>query len=350
MALHVDIQKRLGDFHLNVHFTADGEMLGLLGASGSGKSMTLRCIAGIERPDTGRIVLDGRVLFDSEQHIDLAPRQRRIGYLFQQYALFPNMTVAQNIAAGFLHGSRAQRRAAVAEKIRAFRLCGTEDMRPCQLSGGQQQRVALARILLGKPSLILLDEPFSALDSYLQWQLEAELMDMLRAFPGSAILVSHDRGEVYRICKRVCVLNNGRSEPAEETKALFASPKTISAARLSGCKNYAAAVPAQQPLSVLIPAWNISLRTAAPLNGAKYIGIRAHQLHMAANGDENHIPCRVISVWEDVSGVAVMLLPLAAADDAPALRMELPNSGRCPSPGAALTVSIPPEDILLLKE
>lgn len=147
MSLYVDIEKRLGTFHLRAQFEAPDKTMALLGASGCGKSMTLKCIAGIVTPDRGRIVLGDRVLFDSEKHIDLTPQQRRVGYLFQQYALFPTMTVEQNILCGIRSGDRAEKRRVLAEKLRLFRLEGLEKKHPAQLSGGQQQRVALARIL-----------------------------------------------------------------------------------------------------------------------------------------------------------------------------------------------------------
>ena len=156
--------------------------------------MTLKCIAGIEKPDRGTITLDGRVLFDSEKHINLTPQQRRVGYPFQQYALFPNMTTAQNILCGIRTGSRAVKKETLAALLRTFRLEGLEKKLPAQLSGGQQQRVALARILASEPQAILLDEPFSALDSYLKWELELELGELLGAFDGPILWVSHELG------------------------------------------------------------------------------------------------------------------------------------------------------------
>ena len=203
MSLYVDIEKRLGVFRLQSKFEVADETLALLGASGCGKSVTLKCIAGIMTPDRGRIVLNGRVLFDSEKKIDLTPQQRRVGYLFQQYALFPNMTVEQNILCGIRAGSRSEKRSLAAEKLRMFRLEGLEKKYPAQLSGGQQQRVALARILCSEPQAILLDEPFSALDSYLKWNLELELSDLLAGFRGPILWVSHDLGECYRNCQKV---------------------------------------------------------------------------------------------------------------------------------------------------
>lgn len=174
MSLVVDIKKDFGRFRLDVEFEAgSGEVTGLLGASGCGKSVTLKCVAGIEKPDEGRIVLDGRVLFDSERRIDLTPQRRRVGYLFQNYALFPNMILAQNIAVGVR--DRAKRRETVERLVKSFYLEGCEGKYPRQLSGGQQQRAALARILASEPEVLMLDEPFSALDSYLKWQVELEV-------------------------------------------------------------------------------------------------------------------------------------------------------------------------------
>ena len=165
MSLYVDIEKHLPGFHLRTSFEAGNEILSILGASGCGKSLTLKCIAGIETPDRGRIVLDGRVLFDSQKRINLPVRDRKIGYLFQTYALFPHMTVRENIACGLTSRDRSF----VGSWVEKFYLSGLEDHYPSQLSGGQQQRTALARMLASRPSLIMLDEPFSALDDYLKW-------------------------------------------------------------------------------------------------------------------------------------------------------------------------------------
>ena len=238
MSLYVDIEKRLGAFRLQSKFEAENETLALLGASGCGKSMTLKCIAGIVTPDRGRIVLNGRVLFDSEKKIDLTPQQRRVGYLFQQYALFPNMTVEQNILCGIRAGSRSEKRTLLSEKIRLFRLEGLEKKYPAQLSGGQQQRVALARILCSEPQAILLDEPFSALDSYLKWNLELELSDLLAGFHGPILWVSHDLGECCRNCQKVCVMENGVSSPVTDMETMVRHPATQSAAQLTGCRNF----------------------------------------------------------------------------------------------------------------
>ena len=146
MSLYVDIEKRLGGFHLRVRFQTENEATALLGASGCGKSMTLKCIAGIVTPDRGRIVLNDRILFDSDKKINLPPQQRKLGYLFQNYALFPNMTVEKNILCGIRSRDKREKAAVLEDALRRFRLEGLEKRYPAQLSGGQQQRVALARI------------------------------------------------------------------------------------------------------------------------------------------------------------------------------------------------------------
>ena len=233
--LLVDIEKSLGAFRLRAQLRAEGEMLALLGASGSGKSMTLQCIAGIERPDRGHIELDGRVLFDSEKKIDLPPQQRHVGYLFQNYALFPNMTVRENVACCVRN--RKERQAQTDALLRRFRLTGLEDRHPRQLSGGEQQRTALARIFASKPSVILLDEPLSALDEFLRRELAQQIFDLLSDFDGSVIWVTHDAQEALSVCKNVCVLENGQSSGIFPTQTLFSDPQTAAQARLAGLRN-----------------------------------------------------------------------------------------------------------------
>ena len=241
MSLSVDIEKKLGGFSLRVQLDTDDAITGLLGASGCGKSLTLQCIAGIQRPDRGRIVLDGTVLFDSEHRIDLPPQQRRVGYLFQQYALFPTMTVVQNIRCGAHTLPKAEREAVTREMIALLHLEGLESLRPAQLSGGQAQRVALARMLAARPRLLLLDEPFSALDAHLRDQLQPQLRTLLQQVGRQTVLVTHSRDEAYRLCSRLCILEGGTAVRTGPTKAVFADPQSVAAARLTGCKNLAEA-------------------------------------------------------------------------------------------------------------
>lgn len=352
MSLSVDIRKRLGAFSLDASFASDDatETLALLGASGSGKSVALKCIAGTERPDEGRIVLNDRVLFDSAAGVDVSVRERRVGYLFQSYALFPTMTVEQNVVAGVRSGSRAERLARAHEQIRAFRLDGLERLRPAQLSGGQQQRCALARIMANGPELLLLDEPFSALDGYLRWQLELELADTLRAFPGGVVFVTHSRDEVYRMCDRVCVLTNGHSGRTVSTRELFDAPATLAEAVMSGCKNVSAATPVGDHALSCVD-WGVTLACEREAAGSDHAGIRAHDLRLVeadgrAVGDEggsedagvaaggtaaagdaaagaaaagNRIPCAVARVIDNVFSTIVMCATPGGAQ----LRLEL---------------------------
>jgi molybdate transport system ATP-binding protein len=173
MSLLVKIEKRLGDFVLYADFESDKETLAVLGESGAGKSLLLKCIAGIERPDSGRIILDDIILFDSEKKINLPPQKRHVGYLFQNYALFPNMTVFQNIS------ETAKNKDNVTSLIARFGLIGKENDYPAKLSGGEQQRVALARLIASEPEVFLFDEPFSALDSNRKAELERLILDLL---------------------------------------------------------------------------------------------------------------------------------------------------------------------------
>jgi len=351
MSLTVRIKKRCGDFSLDVDFTAGrGRPIALLGASGSGKSMTLKCIAGIERPDQGYIELDGRVLFDSEKKVDLLPQRRQVGYLFQEYALFPNMTVEQNIAAGARRLKRADRARRICELTAMLHLEGLEKLRPNQLSGGQKQRAALARILASEPRAVLLDEPLSALDNYLKWQVEMELQDLLGRFGGPVVWVSHDRGEVYRSCGQVCVLERGRSAKVMDIKELMENPVTVSAARISGCKNYVPVTKGTEPGTVSVPAWNTAFRVSQPWREeVTTLGIRANLVRPAQTGAENTLLCETVRVTEDVFAVLVMLRPHGSRPGAPLLRMELGKElWAAQKDKKTVAVAVAPEHLMLL--
>lgn len=235
MSLTVWIEKKIEGFTLDVSFSCENERTAILGASGCGKSLTLRCIAGIETPDRGRIVLNGKVLFDSEQKINLPPQDRKVGYLFQHYALFPNMTVEKNIACG-VHDVKEirKKRQLVDEIIKKMKLSGLENRKPDQLSGGQQQRVALARILVGNPEILLLDEPFSALDSHLKGHVIEEVKQMLETYAKEVLLVTHNKEEAYEICPKLLVMENGKIDCSGNTKELFEHPNTDAASLLIG--------------------------------------------------------------------------------------------------------------------
>lgn len=288
MSLKVDIRKRFKGFSLDVKFDSGGETLGILGASGSGKSMTLKCIAGIETPDEGHIELNGRVLYDSAQKIYLKPQQRGVGYLFQSYALFPNMTVEKNIACA-VQGTKQEKERQVAALVEQYHLTGLEKRYPAQLSGGQQQRVALARILAYQPQALLLDEPFSALDTYLKEALQVEMAELLRQYEGDVVMVTHSRDEVYKLCPELMVLEEGRAVAKGGTKAMFENPGNVAVARLTGCKNIVRAEAAGDRL-VRVPGWGCTLEVAQPLpEKLTHIGVRAHYFEPCEMGAKNAI-------------------------------------------------------------
>ena len=292
MSLIVDIKKRLGSFSLSAQLEAGEGVTGILGSSGCGKSMTLKCIAGIELPDSGHIELDGEVLYDSKRHIDLHPQQRRVGYLFQNYALFPNMTLRQNILCGLRNQpDKAQRVKEADEMIALMGLNGLEKHRPYQLSGGQQQRAALGRILVNKPKLLMLDEPFSALDTYLRERLQAEMRELLKSYGGPVLLVTHSRDEAYRLCRSIAVMDKGSTTPPRPTKELFEDPHTVAAASLTGCKNISKAEKRGEHQLYAVD-WGVTLTAAVQLHdGLCAVGVRAHDIHEEERHNRYAIVC-----------------------------------------------------------
>ncbi|MDR1650502.1 MAG: ATP-binding cassette domain-containing protein [Synergistaceae bacterium] len=349
MPLYVRLKKDFGTFLLDVEFEAPDGVMGLLGASGCGKSMTLKCIAGVVRPDEGAVVLNGRVLYDSVKGIDLPPQKRGVGLLFQNYALFPNMTVEQNIMAVL-----SSRKNASEEKfrslVRRFHIEGLERHYPASLSGGQRQRAALARIMASEPSVIMLDEPLSALDSYLRWQLEGELASILDDF-GATIYVSHNRDEVYRLCSHVCVMSSGRTEPVRTVKDLFESPDTLASSLLSGCKNYSR-IERVGERRVRAADWDAELECGAPVpDDASFIGIRAHYLHPVPEDGDNVFPCVVARVTEDVFHTIVSLEAGSSGHGFSKIRMEIPKgAARGLSAGDTIRIGVKPRDVMLLKK
>lgn len=290
MSLIVDIRKKLGSFELESKFDAQNGVTCLLGSSGCGKSMTLKCIAGIEKPDEGYIELDGVVLYDSKKGINLPPQKRRVGYLFQNYALFPNMTVRQNIMCGMYHEKdEAVKEEKLGKMLDMFQLNGLEKHRPAQLSGGQAQRTALARIMVSDPQLLLLDEPFSALDAHLRDKLMIEMRDVLARFGHEVIMVTHNRDEAYNISSEIAVMDAGKLLTVNKTKALFADPGCVPAAVLTGCKNIFAAEKRGEN-EVYVPDWGATLTTAKAVgDDIKAIGIRAHYFNPAAPANRHEV-------------------------------------------------------------
>ena len=312
MSLSVNIKKHFPTFTLDVNIDAQDETLGFLGESGCGKSLTMRCIAGIETPDEGRIVVNDKVFFEREAgkkpSVNLTPQERKTALLFQNYMLFPNLTVAQNVAAGIDRKTpKEQRDAQVANELRRFGLEGFGERYPSQLSGGQQQRVALARMLAAKPDILMLDEPFSALDAHLKGVLEQNLSSLFEAFHGTVLYVSHDIDEALRFCDRIAVVDHGHVMEVSTGNELVNNPQSTAGIKLSGCKNCTAATRTGDH-SVFLPAWGITVNTQAPVpENVKCLGIRAFFLERAQANEPNAFPVRVVRTSDSRFDRSVLL-------------------------------------------
>jgi molybdate transport system permease protein len=300
VSLEVQIAKQLPEFMLQAVFQAEGgEPLSILGPSGSGKTMLLRCIAGLEQPDSGRIVLNGRVLFDAHRKIRVPARLRRVGLLFQHFALFPHRTVVENVAFGVRNLPAADRERRITDLLERTHIRGIEQRHPRQLSGGEQQRVALARCLAVDPEALLLDEPLSSLDTHLRSQIETQLQEIFAEYRIPALLVTHSMEEAYRLCDRLLVLSRGRMAALGSKEEIFRRPPSVEVARLTGCKNISR-VKLQPDGALDALDWGCELHVAQKTQGPPaYVGIRAHHIDFVesamANGPADNIfPCWLI--------------------------------------------------------
>lgn len=298
MKLCVDIEKKLENFDLKVNFETDGEIFALFGASGCGKTFTLKCIAGVEAPDRGIIRLGDRVLFDSEAGINMPARKRCIGYLFQDYALFPHMTVMENIYC--VGRNRAE------EYIKKFYLSGKENVYPSHLSGGEKQRAAIARMLAASPDLIMFDEPLSAVDSYLKSELETEILKAAEELGGQALIVSHDRGEIYRISERIAVMENGRVSVLQAKKELFEKPGSVTAARLTGYENISR-IQLNSNGSYIAVDWGITVRPPRG-HSCRYAALKSEDIKVFVKKPKcgnDFIKIKPETVIEDMNGLII---------------------------------------------
>jgi len=278
MAIGVSIHMRKNKFCLDVDFQTKSKRIGVLGASGCGKSMTLKTIAGIETPQNGQIQVDETCFLDTEKRINVSPQKRQTGYLFQNYALFPTMSVEKNIRIGIRDKTKEEQKQIFREMVKKFQLQGCEKKYPCELSGGQQQRVALARIMAYHPNLIMLDEPFSALDSFLKENLKHEMKEFLKNYEGTMILVSHSRDEIYELSDWLIIMEHGRIVEMGNTKGIFLRPSKRQTARLTGCKNISAIKKIGEHTCLALD-WDIVFEVEMEISDkARYIGFRAHHL------------------------------------------------------------------------
>jgi molybdate transport system ATP-binding protein len=243
---------------------ADGPPVTVLfGPSGAGKTTILRCLAGLERPDRGRIAFDGEIWFDSERGTHLPPQSRRVGLLFQDYALFPHLTVAANVGYGLAHGSGREGAARVAELLARMGLADRAARRPGQLSGGEKQRVALARALAPEPRLLLLDEPLSALDAPTREPLRSELRRLLTQAGVPSLLVTHDRAEALALGDRMIVVADGRTRQVGPIDEVFRRPADTEVARIVGVETVVAARVVGQPGEGLLAVEAAGVRLTA---------------------------------------------------------------------------------------
>jgi molybdate transport system ATP-binding protein len=258
-----------GDFSLNVDMQINqGQFVALFGPSGVGKTTLLRCLAGLDNPDQGKLIMEGKPWFDSSAHINLPPQQRYVGYMFQDYALFPNMTVRGNLEFATRKGGDKNR---INELLEMMDLGELQHRKPETLSGGQKQRVALARALASEPRLLLLDEPFSALDAAMRTRLQDEILRLQRHFGLTTIIVSHDVSEVYKLADTVLVMESGKVTAQGKPAEVFSAGQTSGKFRFTGEILAIESMDVMYSLTVLVG--NQIVRVVTMKEEAKYLGV-----------------------------------------------------------------------------
>lgn len=352
--LDFDARRKLGSFTYDVAFSAHDEVLVLFGHSGAGKSLTLQFVAGLLKPEAGHIALGGETVFDSATNVNVPPQGRRVGYVVQELALFEHMTVAQNIAFGIPAG--ADKNARVGQLLQLLNLSGFENRRPRTLSGGQRQRVALARAIARDAPLLLLDEPFSALDDSLRTSMRKELL-RLRAELGLTILfVTHDLREAHFLADRVAVFDEGRLLQIGPREDIFKRPNSRRVAELTGVPNiWRGTVVAAGPQSLTVEVDGFALQSAArdeafACGQAVDVMVRAERINLrrdlsADPGRRNLVTADVTSEYAYGS---THTLHLAPAGPGPAMEVEIaarPYEVLGVATRKRFNVEIDPEDV-----
>ena len=296
--LSVSLYKKIDQFILDTHFEIKKGITGIIGPSGCGKSLTLQSIAGLQKPDLGKITLNDRLLYEDSAGVNIKTRHRHVGYVFQNYALFPHLTVKQNIAFGLKGMEKETIDQKVSEMIDIVRLTGYEDSYPSQLSGGQQQRVALARTLVTEPALLLLDEPFSALDYHVKDILEQELLAIIKkSYSGIVLLVTHNLEEAYRLCDDLILMDKGKVIQYGPKNEILCKPNNVRAAQIIGCKNI---LPidslSKEDYLIEIKVGEITLlaHTSDRLD-ATFIGIHAERIRLL---EAEHLDTHLLNVFD----------------------------------------------------
>jgi molybdate transport system ATP-binding protein len=356
--LKVQLTRKLKGFNLDVDFSINHEILAVLGPSGSGKTMTLQCIAGLIRPDTGYIELNGRVLFDSQKGINLSPQMRKVGFVFQNYALFPHLNVKQNIAYGIHNLPRNEISQKVDRLLETMHIQKLGNRYPKQLSSGQQQRVAIARSLVTEPELLLLDEPFSALDTVRKEQLELELVSLQQTYKGNMLFVTHDLAQGYKIGSRMAIFDSGRIIQLDSKEQVIAAPVNRIAARLIGMKNLmdGTITRINNPnVWITIPELGKVLKVITK-NGTNLtvgqhviLGIRPEHIRLTINPSENSCLLPLGRIVENVTAINCRFHTADDPVDRHHLEANLSKSeGQSLNRGQSYYVFLPPEHLSII--
>ncbi|MDD5338366.1 MAG: ABC transporter ATP-binding protein [Dehalococcoidales bacterium] len=308
--LEVRLKRKLQGFTLDVAFKVDQEILAILGPSGSGKTMTLQCISGLVRPDEGYVSLNGTVLLDTSKKINLPARQRRVGFVFQNYALFPHLTVSQNVGYGIRHLPPDEIKEKITNLLGKMNIPHLSDRFPRQLSAGQQQRVAVARALAPEPEVLLLDEPFSALDSLVKERLQLELQALHEFYKGIILFVTHDLTEGYKFSSKIAVFESGNIVQHDDKERVITCPSNHTVARLVGFKNLMeGSVTKVQNNVATIEVPELGGAILAKVSNASRlmpsqrvtVGIRPEYVQLRKEAGENTLYCTMDRIAEGVS-------------------------------------------------
>ena len=349
MSLIVDIKKKLSNFDLDLQFEVKSGVFSILGASGSGKSMALKCIAGIEKPDSGYIEFNGNVFFDSKKKINIKTQKRNVGFLFQNYALFPNMTVEENIKCGIRD---KKSNINIEDIMKKFFIYDIRNKKPREISGGEQQRTALARIFVSSPNILMLDEPLSALDYHIKWELEKFISSSIKEFNGTTLFVSHNRDEVYRLSDNIGIINKGKFDIIDTKYNLFENPKTYFSALLTGYKNFSR-IKILENKKIECLDWNIILNLKEPkedIENYNYIGIRAYSFFDCTQNNSNnvYIKSKITNITEDMFSYIITSVPINS-DSQITWRLDKQNYKDTYKIGMELNLGIHDNDIIFLK-
>jgi molybdate transport system ATP-binding protein len=356
--LKVEINRTLPGFKLNVAFSVDGEVLGILGPSGSGKTMTLLSIAGLVHPDSGFIRLNDRVLFDSSKKLNIQPKDRNVGFVFQNYALFPFLSAGKNIAYGIRNHPREEINRRVRILIENMGLDGLQNRYPQQLSAGQQQRVAIARALAPEPEILLMDEPFSALDSLTKEQLEMQIQDLRKFYKGHIILVTHDLEEAYRLSSRIAIYDAGKIAQLDLKEKLISSPVNQKVAKLTRFRNFMDGVITDikdKQVGVSIPSLQANLRVAfnghknLAMNQSVTLGIRSEHIQAVPSAGQNILPGTLDSCVENLASINCYFNLKTSINSIYRLETAFPKSvAPSLSNGSSYYLYLPPEQVVII--